>query len=41
MPRTTPLHLYRNIGIDPESKPIYDQAGRPQRLVEGTVIREL
>lgn len=33
--------LYRNIGIDPESKPIYDQAGRPQRLVEGTVIREL
>lgn len=33
--------LYRNLGIDPASKPIADQAGRPQRLVEMDVIREL
>lgn len=33
--------LYRNLGIDPDSKPIADQAGRPQRLVEKDVIREL
>lgn len=33
--------LYHNLGIDPASKPIVDQAGRPQRLVEGGVIGEL
>lgn len=33
--------LYRNIGIDPASKPIVDQAGRPQPLVERGAIREL
>jgi hypothetical protein len=33
--------LYRNLGIDPTSKPIVDQAGRPQPLVEKDVIGEL
>jgi hypothetical protein len=33
--------LYRNIGIDPTSKPIVDQAGRPQPLVELNAISEL
>ena len=33
--------LYRNIGIDPNSTPITDQAGRPQRPVPAEVIREL
>ncbi|MBC8351686.1 MAG: DUF1501 domain-containing protein [Planctomycetes bacterium] len=33
--------LYRNLGIDPNSKPIADQAGRPQRLVEKNPIAEL
>ena len=33
--------LYHNLGIDPASKPIVDQAGRPQRLVEGNIIGEL
>ncbi|MCA9176769.1 MAG: DUF1501 domain-containing protein [Planctomycetales bacterium] len=33
--------LYHNLGIDPNSKPIMDQAGRPQRLVEKDPIREL
>lgn len=33
--------LYHNLGINPGSKPIVDQAGRPQPLVEKGVIREL
>ncbi len=33
--------LYHNLGINPASKPIVDQAGRPQPLVEKDVIREL
>ncbi len=33
--------LYHTLGIDPNSKPITDQAGRPQRLVEKDVIHEL
>ncbi|MCA9211999.1 MAG: DUF1501 domain-containing protein [Planctomycetales bacterium] len=33
--------LYHNIGIDPTSKPIVDQAGRPQPLVEFNRIAEL
>ena len=33
--------LYNNLGIDPGSKPIVDQAGRPQPLVESGIIREL
>ena len=33
--------LYHNLGINPGSKPIVDQAGRPQPLVEKSVIREL
>ena len=33
--------LYHNIGINPTSKPIVDQAGRPQRLVEQGMITEL
>ena len=33
--------LYYKLGIDPASKPIVDQAGRPQPLVEKDVIREL
>ncbi|MCH8924463.1 MAG: DUF1501 domain-containing protein, partial [Planctomycetes bacterium] len=33
--------LYHNLGIDPKSKPILDQAGRPQPLVEHDVIGEL
>ena len=46
--QTRPVHfqeviatLYHNLGIDPASKPLVDQAGRPQRLVEGDVIHEL
>lgn len=33
--------LYHNLGIDPGSKPIVDQAGRPQPLVEYNAIAEL
>ena len=33
--------LYHNLGIDPTSKPLVDQAGRPQPLVERDVIPEL
>lgn len=33
--------LYNNLGIDPKSKPVADQAGRPQRLVQKNVIGEL
>jgi hypothetical protein len=33
--------LYHNLGIDPASKPLVDQAGRPQRLVEAQAIAEL
>ena len=33
--------LYNNLGVDPTSKPIVDQAGRPQPLVEHGIIREL
>ncbi len=33
--------LYHNLGIDPTSKPIMDQAGRPQPLVERAAIQEL
>ncbi len=33
--------LYHNLGINPASKPIIDQAGRPQPLVEKDVISEL
>ena len=33
--------LYNNLGVDPASKPIVDQAGRPQPLVEHGIIREL
>ena len=33
--------LYRSIGIDPNSTPIMDQAGRPQRPVPAEVIHEL
>ena len=33
--------MYHNLGIDPTSKPIVDQAGRPQPLVERNVIAEL
>ena len=46
--QTRPVHfqeviatLYHNLGIDPTSKPLVDQAGRPQRLVEASVIGEL
>lgn len=46
--QTRPVHfqeviatLYHNLGIDPSSKPLVDQAGRPQRLVEADVIHEL
>jgi hypothetical protein len=41
---TRPVHfqeitatLYRNLGINPLSKPIIDPAGRPQPLVENHV----
>ena len=33
--------LYHNLGINPTSKPIIDQAGRPQPLVEHQAIGEL
>jgi uncharacterized protein (DUF1501 family) len=33
--------LYHNIGIDPMTKTIADPVGRPQPLVEGSVIGEL
>ena len=33
--------LYNNLGVDSGSKPIVDQAGRPQPLVENGIIREL
>jgi hypothetical protein len=33
--------LYHNLGIDPDSIRIADQAGRPQRLVEKSPITEL
>ncbi|MDP6443319.1 MAG: DUF1501 domain-containing protein [Pirellulaceae bacterium] len=33
--------LYHNLGINPNSKPVADQAGRPQRLVVKEAIREL
>ena len=33
--------LYHNLNINPNSKPIVDQAGRPQPLVEKGIIREL
>ena len=33
--------LYNNLGVNPASKPIVDQAGRPQPLVEKGIIREL
>jgi hypothetical protein len=33
--------LYHNLGIDPGSKPIIDQAGRPQPLVDMNRIHEL
>ena len=33
--------LYRNLGIDPSSKPIVDQAGRPQRLTQHDPLPEL
>lgn len=33
--------LYHNLGINPALKPIIDQAGRPQPLVEKDVVREL
>jgi hypothetical protein len=33
--------LYHNLGIDPNSTPLVDQAGRPQRLVDSGVISEL
>ena len=33
--------LFNNLGINPTSKPIVDQAGRPQPLTEYEIIREL
>ena len=33
--------LYNNLGVNPDSRPIVDQAGRPQPLVEKEMIREL
>lgn len=33
--------LYRNVGIDPNTTPISDRSGRPQRPVEREVISEL
>ena len=33
--------LYQNLGIDPNSKPLFDPAGRPQRLVEMDPLPEL
>ena len=33
--------IYHNLGINPETTTITDPAGRPQHLVDGSVIREL
>ncbi|MCI0702935.1 MAG: DUF1501 domain-containing protein, partial [Planctomycetia bacterium] len=33
--------LYHNMGINPETMTITDPTGRPQHLVEDTMIREL
>lgn len=33
--------LYHNLDIDPASKSTVARAGRPQRLVEGSIISEL
>ena len=33
--------LYHNIGLNPETTAVLDPTGRPQRVTDGTVIREL